>query len=242
MTLAPPEAQRRSVIRQASGQYHLSDAEGHQGRYVCPECPDKRHIPPFRPFALELHIREHEERTGHRVHVYCYVCCDFHTTEAMEAPLEITWLGAGPPERPLEGPESVLAAMEVLRRAGFLVRVSTGPPALPEPELVLLPYTEAETLKLVRERPGITTREIAKHFGLAPSTVKTTVRMLKLGGHITSDGFNDGWQRLYPTHDQPIGKVRPREQVIWRPWRNKVDYPDRKKWFTGGLQARLREH
>ncbi len=32
--------------------------------------------------------------------------------------------------------------MEVLWRAGYLVRVSTGPPALPEPDTVLLMYRE----------------------------------------------------------------------------------------------------
>jgi hypothetical protein len=38
------------------------------------------------------------------------------------------------------GPGAVLAAMEVLRRVGYLVRVSTGPPALPDPDTVLLMY------------------------------------------------------------------------------------------------------
>ncbi len=38
------------------------------------------------------------------------------------------------------GPGAVLAAMEVLRRVGYLVWVSTGPPALPEPDTVLLMY------------------------------------------------------------------------------------------------------
>ena len=40
------------------------------------------------------------------------------------------------------GPGAVLAAMEVLRLAGYLVWVSTGPPALPEPDTVLLMYRE----------------------------------------------------------------------------------------------------
>ena len=121
------EAQRRNVIRQAAGQYDLRDADGHQGRYVCPECPDERYIPPFRPIgSLAIWRREHEERTGHHVMVYCYVCCDFHTTEAMETPIEITWL-AEPPPSPLIGPGAVLAAMEVLRRAGYLVACCETP-------------------------------------------------------------------------------------------------------------------
>ena len=58
------------------------------------------------------------------------------------------------------GPGAVLAAMEVLRRAGYLVRVSTGPPALPEPDTVLLMYRENMTLEMIRERPGLTVAEL----------------------------------------------------------------------------------
>ncbi len=58
------------------------------------------------------------------------------------------------------GPGAVLAAMEVLRRAGYLVRVSTGPPALPEPDTVLLMYRGKMTLEMIRERPGLTVAEL----------------------------------------------------------------------------------
>jgi hypothetical protein len=50
--------------------------------------------------------------------------------------------------------------MEVLRRAGYLVLVSTGPPALPEPDTVLLMYREKMTLEMIRERPGLTVAEL----------------------------------------------------------------------------------
>ena len=132
LTLASPEAQRRKVIRQAAGQYHLRDADGHQGRWVCPECPDERHIPPFKAIGpLKIWRHEHEEHTGHRLVLYCYVCCDFHTPGAMETPLEIQWMAENAPQTPLVGPGAVLAAMEVLRRAGYLVRVATTQAASP---------------------------------------------------------------------------------------------------------------
>ncbi len=211
------EVQRRNVIRRAAGQYRLRDGDGHDGRYVCPDCPDERFIPPFKPIGpLPIWRREHEEATGHRVLTYCYVCCDFHTTEAMETPLEIVWLPDGPPEPLLLGPGAVMAAMEVLRRAGYLVRVATVP-ALPEPAKLLLPYTEAETLEAIRERPGITTAELVGEMGLARSTIKGRVKMLRLGGHVKGEGFNSGgFALLYPVGDKPIGKVRPREKTRWR--------------------------
>lgn len=215
------ETQRRKVIRQAAGQYQLRDADGHQGRYVCPECPDDRHIPPFKPIGLlPIWRREHEERTGHRVQVYCFVCCDFHTTEAMETPLEIAWLAEGPPEVPLLGPGAVLGAMEVLRRAGYLVRVATAP-ALPEPEMMLLPYREADTLAAIRRQPGLTIRELAAKWGLSISTMKSHVRMLALGKHVRAELHSypgergARFRRLYPTHDKPIGKVRARQKARW---------------------------
>lgn len=210
--LTDPESQRRTVIRRAAGLYDVNDDwQGHLGRWVCPDCPDESQTPPLKAFALGIHRREHEERTGHQLLIYCYICVDFHLPGAIETTLEVAWLPDGPPRLM---PETVIGALQVLQRSGFLITVRRDePPALPEPEIVLLPYSEAETLKLVRERLGITTREIAEHFGLARTTVKTRVRMLKLGGHVKSDGFNDGWQRLYPTHDRPIGRVRPREQV-----------------------------
>lgn len=207
------EAQRRKVIRYAAGCYNVRDDDPHQGRYVCPDCPDDRHVPPFRPFAFESHVREHEDATGHTIAVYCYVCCDFHTQEAMEAPLEVVWLADGPPELPPASPESVLAAMETLRRAGYLIRVASRP-ALPEPDLLILPYSEAETLALVRGRPGITTREIKALLGLRGGAAQARVWLLRKGGHIRQDGYDGhGFKRYYPTHDKPIGRVRPRSHT-----------------------------
>ncbi len=145
--------------------------------------------------------------------VYCFVCCDFHSTEAMETPLEIVWLPDGPPETPLLAPGAVLVALEVLKRAGYLVRVATVP-ALPGPPKLLLPYTEAETLEVIRRRPGITTVELSEEMGLARTTIRNRVKFLRLGGHIKGEGYNSGgFALLYPVGDKPIGKVRPREKT-----------------------------
>ena len=191
---------------------------------MCPECPDERHIPPFKPIGpLPIWRREHEERTGHRLAVYCYVCCDFHTSEAMETPLEIVWLPDGPPaaQSAQIAPGAVLAAMEVLRRAGYLVRVATVP-ALPAPAKLLLPYREAETLEAIRKRPGVTVRELAARWGLSVSTMKSHVKMLTLGKHVRAELHSypgergARFRRLYAVGDKPIGKVRPREKTRWR--------------------------
>ena len=48
----------------------------------------------------------------------------------------------------------------MLLRAGYLVRVSTGPPALPESYTVLLMYREKMTLEMIMERPGLTVAEL----------------------------------------------------------------------------------
>ena len=145
--------------------------------------------------------------------VYCFVCCDFHTAEAMETPLEIVWLPEGPPAYRQAGPGAVLAALEVLRRAGYLVRVARPLP-LPEPEMLLLPCSEAETLAAIRARPGITTGELVKAMGLARTTIKNRVKMLRRGGHVKGEGYNSGgFALLYPVGDKPIGRVRPRQQV-----------------------------
>ena len=217
------EAQRRNIIRRAAGMGHLTDADGHQRVYVCPDCPDDRNIPPFKFIGpLPIWRREHEERTGHRLVLYCYVCCDFHATETAETPLEIVWLPDGPPqlgkEFPNPGPGAVLAAMEVLRRAGYLVRMATVP-ALPEPAKLLLPRREAETLEAIRNQPGLTVRELAAKWGLSISTMKSHVRMLTLGKHVRAELHSypgergARFRRLFSVGDKPIGKVRPREKA-----------------------------
>ncbi len=77
--------------------------------------------------------------------------------------------------------------------------------------MVLLPYTEAETLEAIRERPGITTGELAARLDLSVSAVKSRVKMLSLGKHVRRNGQHG--HRLYPEHDKPIGKVHPREKT-----------------------------
>ncbi len=86
-------------------------------------------------------------------------------------------------------------------------------PPKPEPAKVVLPYAEAETLEAIRERPGITTGELAEELGLAVSTMKSRVRMLALGKHVRRNGKRG--RRLYPVGDRPIGKVRSREKTRW---------------------------
>ena len=79
-----------------------------------------RFIPPFKPIGpLEIYRREHEERTGHRVQVYCYVCCDFHTTEAVETPLDDRVAAEEPPETPLGTWDPSWRLWRVLKRAGY---------------------------------------------------------------------------------------------------------------------------
>ena len=87
-------------------------------------------------------------------------------------------------------------------------------PALPEPAKLLLPYTEAETLEVIRARPGITTRELSEEMGLARTTIRNRVKMLRRGRHVKGEGYNsDGFSLLYPIGDKPIGKVRPRQEA-----------------------------
>ena len=129
----------------------------------------------------------------------------------METPLEIHWLAENAPETPLIGPGAVLAAMEVLRRAGYLVRVARPLP-LPEPVMVLLPYTEAETLRAIRERPGITTLDVATKLGRTRQTIAAAVRMLGAGGHARRGEYEEA-EKIYPLGDKPIARARPRERA-----------------------------
>ena len=219
--LAPPEAQRRRVIRKAAGGLAaiVHDDDEHTGRWVCPECPDDRFTPPFLAFGLlRIHRREHEARTGHHLLLYCYVCCDFHDPAAAGVPLGVRWLAEGPPPLSATGLGAVLAALETLRRVGYSVNVlAEEPPALPEPERVLLPWAEVETLRLIRAQPGITSRQVAAIMGLARTTVRDRLKLLKRAGHVRDDGMDaGGFHRLYPAHDKPLRKVRPRSIVNYR--------------------------
>ncbi len=114
------------------------------------------------------------------------------------------------------GPGAVLAAMEVLRRAGYLVRVAPAP-ALPEPEMVLLMYREKLTLETIRERPGIMLPELAEAMGLRRQNTDTYVRLLTKGGHVLAERMPmESHRRLYPAHDRPLGNVSPHEKVRWK--------------------------
>ena len=45
-------------------------------------------------------------------------------------------------------------------------------------------------------------------------TIKSRLKMLRLGGHIKGEGYNSGgFALLYPVGDKPIGKVRPRQKM-----------------------------
>ncbi len=107
--------------------------------------------------------------------------------------------------------------MEVLRRAGYLVRVSTGPLALPEPVMVVLPYSEALMLEAIRGQRGVTRPGLRRVLGLSKGPVDRRVMMLKRGGHIEEqrDDYEE-FGRLYPAHDKPLGKVRAREWTRFR--------------------------
>ena len=103
----------------------------------------------------------------------------------------------------------------------------------PTEEKVLLPYTEAVTLEAIRERPGITGKELGEALGLSDSTVKSRVKGLLKGRHVRAELHSyqgergARFRRFYPTHDKPIGRVRPREHVrIARKRRGKDGLPN----------------
>lgn len=69
--------QSAHLVRRAAG---VADRVGRGsshwcfGRYICLNCPTDRHLPPFQPFALPIHIREHRARYPH--HAICWWCWD----------------------------------------------------------------------------------------------------------------------------------------------------------------------
>ena len=85
------------------------------------------------------------------------------------------------------------------------------PQVLAEDDKVLVTYSEAETLQMVRDRPGIGTPEIAEARGLARTTVTGMMSALSKNGHVRRE-----YRRWFPTHSRPIGKVRPRAVVNWK--------------------------
>ena len=210
------EAQRVDLIRRAAGVDALigQGMPGHHfGRFLCLHCPDDRYVPPYRPLRLESHILEHlRANPGHEVRFYCFD----------DAQLEDQWL---PPPTPWE----VLAALEIVRRAGLL-KSAVAELSPPEPDTVLLTYCEVETLKAIRERPGTTMGELRKASGLSQSTIESRVRLLRRGGHVRAEGEGRRGKprHLYPTHDRPLAKVRPRAQVNWRqPRQNETSAPEK---------------
>lgn len=202
----------------------------HYGRYVCISCPgDDRHVPPYRPFALDTHIRQHLSREPS--HVVAYWCYDDMIFEDEWRNLDAPYRS---PEKPLViarrpnrlalrspvPPTAVLAALETLRRAGYCL---DGKAPTPEPEKVYLTASEAEALAIIKRRAGITVPELSERLGVSYSTARNRVRMLSAAGCIRGEirVWEDGWQvprRLFAVHDKPIAITEPRQKVpIRRP-------------------------
>ena len=51
----------------------------HFGRWICLNCPRDHHEPPFLPFRLPIHIREHRQRF--RRHAIAWWCWDHLAVE-----------------------------------------------------------------------------------------------------------------------------------------------------------------
>lgn len=64
------------TLRRAAGvaDYVGQGAPGrHFGRWLCLNCPRDQHEPPFLPFRLPIHIREHRERyPDHGIAWWCW--------------------------------------------------------------------------------------------------------------------------------------------------------------------------
>lgn len=212
---ATQENTRRHVIRLAAGVVDtigLRTPEGrHFGRFICADCPRERHVPPYLPFGLDSHRREHLERhPGHQVKFYCFDHCTFEDDGDLLT-LPQPWDIAGKVEscrRRQNLSPQVQVALEVLRRAGYLP--PTPPPLLPPPEPLLFTHGEAEVLKLVRAHPGTLTREIAAARGLERSTITAYLVGLHKGRHVRLE-----IGRWYPVGDRAIGKVTAKEKVRW---------------------------
>ena len=71
--------QSAHLVRQAAG---VADRVGRGssrwcfGRYICLSCPRDHHLPPFLPFALPIHRREHHARYPHHaIRWWCWDHC-----------------------------------------------------------------------------------------------------------------------------------------------------------------------
>ena len=212
---ASQENTRRLVIRQAAGVVEtigLRTPEGrHFGRFICVDCPRERHVPPYLPFGLDSHKREHlEQHPGHQVKFYCFDHCTFEDDENLLA-LPQPWGVADKVESSLRKENltpQVQVALEVLRRAGYLL--PAAPALLPPPAPLLFTHGEGEVLKLVRGHPGVLTREIAARRGLARTTITGLLVGLHRGRHVRLE-----IGRWYPVGDRAIGKVTAKEKVRW---------------------------
>jgi len=57
----------------------LAKAAGYDGPgLICLDCPRSHHLPPFLPFFLPIHVREHLERhPAHAIRWWCWTCTAF---------------------------------------------------------------------------------------------------------------------------------------------------------------------
>lgn len=89
------------------------------------------------------------------------------------------------------------------------------------PIMLQLTYGEVETLKAIRERPGVTVAELVASLDVSGSSIRSRVKMLTTGGDVRAELHSvpgrrgARYRRLYSANDKPIGKVRPREKAHW---------------------------
>ncbi len=224
--LVTRESQRLALIRRAAGveSYIGQGAPGfHFGRYICLSCSDSRHDPPYRPFRLDTHIQQHlASNPDHRIRFYCWDDGELEDEWRLDGssgggeflPPAANFNLVLPADPVPVHPFMVLAALSVLSQAGLNPSITSSPVAqrLPEPEVVLLPHNEAESLRAIRAAPGVTTLIVAGELGLLRQTVAAIVRRLSMGGHVRRGEYENA-EKLYPVGDRPIGKVRPREKA-----------------------------
>ena len=221
---AVPEDVRINVIRGAAGVVGIigqrTPLGRHFGRFVCVDCPRESHVPPYLPFGLNIHQREHLERhPGHQIIFYCFDHCEFEDDRDLPGRPPQPWdlpqpegEGANVPQVPTV----VMQALEVLTAAGYDV---TPPESLHEPPPLVVTHAEAEVLKLVRANPGITSRSIAEIRGVTISTITTLLHLLQAGRLVRKErarvqGGIFGW---FAVGDRRIGNVPARCKVRWSP-------------------------
>lgn len=110
----------------------------HYGRWLCLNCPRDHHEPPFLPFGLQLHIREHWQRFPD--HVVAWWCWD-HVQ--VETAYQAGWRWVNHPSLNGDRPQLEEEPMPVYRRvkvswpdgrkASLLLREEPGEPLYCEP-------------------------------------------------------------------------------------------------------------